>query len=127
MKHGLPRRHLPRGLPCFCQSAPRHQISLDKPIDITVENAVRISYFEFCTMVFHQAVWMKHVRTYLVAKGDLPFGFFEFLGCLTPPLKFQRVEARAQELHSHFAIAVLRTLILALHDSSSRNVGDPNG
>ena len=61
-----------------------------------------------------------------MAPADLGLCVLFGLGFFLAPLQFRLVEPRAQHGHRGGAIAVLRAVVLALHDDVGRQMGDPH-
>jgi hypothetical protein len=101
-----------------------HQIGADKGVQVTIHDAVHVSYLEFRAMVFDQAVRLHDIRPDLTAKGNVQLALVKLIGVRLALLDFQIVEARTEHLHRHFTILVLAALRLTANDDVGREVGD---
>jgi hypothetical protein len=78
-------------------------------------------------MVLYQPVRVQDVGANLAAEVNVGLGSLKLIRNLPPPAQFQFVKARAEHLHRHFSIAVLRAFVLALRHGPGGNVGDAHG
>src|SRR5215207_9687950 len=89
------------------------QARLDERVEIAVEDPLRIADFDVGAQVLDPAL-VEHVAADLVTPSDVGLGVLELLlGCHADP-HLVLVEARAQHLPGFVAVAVLRTIVLAL-------------
>ena len=96
-------------------------------INASVEHGVHIAAFGTGAMVLDQPVGLKRVGAYLTAEGNgVLAGVVGLTGGVAPAL-FQSVQTRLEHAHGAFAVALLRTLVLALNDYAGWNVRDAHG
>jgi hypothetical protein len=71
-------------------------------------------------------VLVQHVRADLVPPADIGLGSLDLVLLRLPLADLQFVEPGAQHAHRLVPVAVLGTVVLALHDRVGGQVGDPN-
>src|SRR5215207_6111705 len=104
-------------------SSPILQVSVDKTIEVAVENPVHVRGLFARTVVLHELVRMEHVGPDLGSPFDL--GLLSALrGDLL--LALQLEEPGPQHTHRHLTILMLATLVLALGDDARREMRDPD-
>ena len=98
-----------------------------KGVGLAVEDLVRVAGLEPGAVVLDHPVRVEHVGSDLASPLDR-FLVADELLLLGPPL-VQRplVEAGAQDLHRHVAVAPLAALVLAGHDDPGRKVRQAHG
>src|SRR6267143_3039221 len=75
-------------------------------------------------MVLDEAVRLHDVGPDLTAEGNIQLAFVEFVGVRLALFNFFIIPARAEHLHSHFAILALTALGLARHNDIGWKMGD---
>ena len=97
----------------------------DEVVEVAVEDGARVAHFDVRAQVLHAAL-VEHVRTDLVAPAHIGLARFELVLFGLALAHFNFVQARFQHRHRFGAVAVLRAVVLALHDDTGRHVRDPH-
>ena len=103
------------------------EVGADERIDVAVEDAIYVAYFELRAVVFDHAVGLHDVGADLAAEGDVELGFVELVGVLLALLDFEVVEFRAKHLHRQGAVFALAAFGLAGYYRVGGEVGDADG
>ena len=90
-----------------------HQVAADEGVDVAVEHAIYVAYFELGAVVFDHAVGLHDVGADLAAKRNLELGFVELVGMLLALLHFLVVQLGAKHLHGQRAVLALAAFGLA--------------
>src|SRR5499427_1922111 len=91
------------------------QAGLDESIEVAVEHLLRVADLEVGAQILDAAL-VEHVAADLVAPADVGLGILELLLLLALLAHLVLVEAALQHRPRLVAIAVLRAVVLALHD-----------
>src|SRR5690554_5594442 len=98
----------------------------DEWVEIAVENLLRIRDFDVGAQVLDAAL-IEHVGADLVAPAHVGLGILQLLLFGHALTQLELVQPRAKHLHGFGAVAVLRAVVLALHDDTGGNVGNAYG
>ena len=95
----------------------------DEIVEVAVEHRLGVADLDVGAQVL-DARLVEHVGADLVAPADVGLGVLELLLRLVPLAQLELVELRLQHRHRLGAVAVLRAVVLALHDDVGRQVRD---
>src|SRR3954467_10704230 len=104
----------------------RQQILPDEPVEIAVEDALRVSDFKVGAEVFHKLIRVEDIAADLAPEAGRDDGSALFRHLLLPLLLEPLGEARTKDLHRRVLVRRLGALVLALDDDSRREVRDPH-
>src|SRR5438309_10379939 len=83
-----------------------HQVGLDEPVDVAVENPVDVADLLLGAVVLHELIRMQDVAPDLAAERDLLLGAADLIEPRLLFFQLEVVEARLQHLHRRIAIPV---------------------
>src|SRR5262245_26684350 len=83
------------------------QVSLNKLIDVAIENGVGITNLDAGAVIFDHAVRMEHIGANLAAPRDIFLGLVIDLHLFLLFLDLQLVQTGAQNLHRHCPVFML--------------------
>src|SRR6185436_972628 len=96
---------------------------INKVIEVAIQNGLRITSFYVGPQIL-DARLIEHVRTDLMAPADVSLGIFHGLLFFVALAHLQLVQAGFEHSHGFRAIAVLRSVALALHDNIRWQMSD---
>src|SRR6266567_1040191 len=99
------------------------QACRDEIIEVAVEHRLRAPHLVVRAQVLDPRL-VEHVRADLVPPADVGFRIFELLLLGLALADLELVELGLEHGHRFGAIAVLRAIVLALHDDVGRQMGD---
>ena len=102
------------------------QRRFDERVKVAIEHLLRCRGFVVGAQILDAAV-VEHVAADLVAPADVGLGVFELLLFGLALAHLMVVQAAAQALPCHIAVAVLAAPVLALHHDAGRHVGQAHG
>src|SRR5215470_5552216 len=115
-------------LPCSGGS-PRTDAALeargDEVVEIAVEHRLGVPLLDPGAQILDPRL-VEHVRADLVAPADVGLLVLERLLRFVALAQLLLVQLRLEHRHRLGAVAVLRAVVLALHDDPARDVGDPH-
>src|SRR5215472_9711688 len=97
----------------------------DEVVEIAIEHGLRIAPLDIGAQVL-DARLVEHVRADLVAPADVGLRLLELLLLGLALAELELVQARLEHRHGLRAVAVLRAVVLTLHDDAGRRVRDPH-
>src|SRR5262245_48125431 len=83
------------------------QVSLNKLIDVAIENGIGISHLDPGAVIFDHTVGMEHIGANLAAPGDFFLGFVVGLHLFFLFFDLEFIQTRPENLHGHRPILVL--------------------
>src|SRR6185312_5869795 len=98
----------------------------DESVQVAIEDLLRVRDFHPGAQVLDAAL-VQHVGADLVAPAHIALRVLELLLFGHALAHLELIQARLQHLHGFRAVAVLRTVVLALHHDSGRDVRDAYG
>src|SRR5690242_17439965 len=105
-------------------SHPLLETRRDEVVEIAVEHRLRIAPLDIGAQILDPRL-VEHIRADLVAPADVGLRFLELLLLGLALSQLELVEARLEHRHRLRPIAMLRAVVLALHDDAGRRVRDP--
>src|SRR5438445_10516591 len=97
------------------------QTGFNQLVEVTVEHLLSVTDLDIGAQILDSAL-VEHVTADLVAPADIGLAVFELLLRRLLLAHLVLVQARAQHLPGFVAVAVLRAVVLALHDDAGRDV-----
>ena len=101
------------------------EAGFDELVEVPVENALCISYFDIGPQIFDPRL-IEHVTANLVAPADICFRVLKLLLLRLTFAQFGFIQARLKHRHGLGPVSVLRPVALALNHDIGRNVGNPD-
>src|SRR2546423_3623719 len=105
---------------------PLLQARFDEVVEFAVEHALRVAFLDAGAQIL-VARLVEHVRADLVPPLDVGLLRRELVLRRHALPELELVEPRLEHRHAFGTIAVLRAVVLALHDDAARDVGDAHG
>ena len=102
------------------------QTFLNKWVKVAIQHTLRIADFHIGAQIFNAAL-VENIRPDLVAPADVGFGVFNrlFFGVALVQLKV--IQRTLQHIHRFFAVAVLASVVLALHHDIGGQMRNTHG
>src|SRR5262245_27932876 len=97
----------------------------DEVVEVAVEHRLGVPLLDPGAQILDPRL-VEHVRTDLVTPADVGLLVLERLLRFVALAQLLLVELRLEHRHRLGAVAVLRAVVLALHDDAARNVRDPH-
>src|SRR5215813_6299218 len=98
-----------------------------QPIEIAIQDAIRIAESQLAAQILHQLVGCEHVVADLAAEIDVQLGILGLARLRPLLLQLEFVEACAKLLERAVTVFMLRTFVLALYYDAGWEVRDSHG